>query len=198
MDRRTAGFWAAISGVLVAIIALIVAIPQTSEFFHKYSYSGHRTDSSNAVVKPPDETNGSGVVHEDMLGNAFDLASGQIASDVANKMKEAKPEKVEVRIIRGVDQAITQFLKDGLSGQMKVDEIQVAPFMIVHLDAAEKSAFEITPLTQDRQLVSGEGYTTWAWTVKPLEAGKHTLVSNSGEPIQAFEPRRGNPVQAAL
>jgi hypothetical protein len=184
MDRRKAVSWATIISLPVAIL-LILTFSQSNDWFfhkslHRYLYWHRQSDTSRPVDKLPDEIDGSGVMHENMLDNAFDLATGQIASDVANKMREAKPEKVEVRIIRGVDQAMTQLLKDGLSGQMKVDEIQVAPFMIVHLDAAEKSAFEITPLTQDRQLVSGEGYTTWAWTVKPLEAGKHSLYLTVG------------------
>jgi hypothetical protein len=110
----------------------------------------------------------------------FALAKGKIAFDVPTEMKEAKPEKVEVRIARGVDKDVATLLKKGLSSQTKVDELQVAPFMIVHLESAEKSVFEITPLTQDRQIITGDGYTTWAWTVTPLAAGKHTLYLTVG------------------
>lgn len=110
----------------------------------------------------------------------FVLAKGKIAFDVPTEMKEAKPEKVEVRIAKGVDKDVANLLKKGLSSQTKVDELQVAPFMIVHLESAEKSVFEITPLTQDRQIITGDGYTTWAWTVRPLAAGKHTLYLTVG------------------
>jgi len=87
---------------------------------------------------------------------------------------------VEVRITRNVSQDMLKLLKDKMRESAQVDDIQVAPFMIVQLHDPEVSAFRITPLTQDSQAVVGDGYTPWDWSIVPLESGHHSLYLSVG------------------
>ena len=95
-------------------------------------------------------------------------------------MKQGKQERVEVRIARGVTVDVEQLLRQKMHMTAQVEEIQVAPFMIVELNDADGSIFKITPLTQDRQSVAGDGYTKWVWIVTPLESGQQTLYLSVG------------------
>jgi hypothetical protein len=114
------------------------------------------------------------------------LHEGAIAIDVPPKMTEQKSEKVEIRIQQGINLALLDALKAGLSDRTLVDKLQVAPFMIVRLDA-DKSAFQITPLTEDKQLVTGDGYTTWAWNIMPLTPGKQSIYLTVGTRFKLFD-----------
>ena len=95
-------------------------------------------------------------------------------------MKQGKQERVEVRIARGVTLDVEQLLREKMHTTAQVEDIQVAPFMIVELNDADGSVFKITPLTQDRQSVAGDGYTKWVWIVTPLESGQQTLYLSIG------------------
>lgn len=108
------------------------------------------------------------------------LQQGKLAFDVPPTMKQGKQERVEVRIARGVTHDVEQLLKDKMRATAQAEDIQVAPFMIVELNDADGSTFKITPLTQDRQSVAGDGYTNWVWIVTPLEPGQQTLYLSVG------------------
>ena len=93
----------------------------------------------------------------------------------------SRQERAEARIARGTSKEIEQSLKVKVRPTAQVDEIQVAPFMIVQLnDGSGGSVFQITPLTQDKQSVAGEGSTTWAWSVVPLKSGQQVLYLSVG------------------
>jgi len=108
------------------------------------------------------------------------LQKGKLAFDVPPTMKQGKQERVEVRIARGVTLDVEQLLKQKMHMTAQVEDIQVAPFMIVELNDADGSIFKITPLTQDRESVAGDGYTEWVWIVTPLESGQQTLYLSVG------------------
>jgi hypothetical protein len=108
------------------------------------------------------------------------LQQGKLAFDVPPTMREGQQERVEVRIASGVTHDIEQLLKDKMRTTAQVEDIQVAPFMIVELNDADGSTFKIVPLTQDRQSVAGDGYTNWVWIVTPLEPGPQILYLSVG------------------
>jgi len=105
---------------------------------------------------------------------------GEFAFDVPPKIKQGKQERVEVRIAKDTGQAIEDILRVNLRPTAQVEQIQVAPFMIVRLKGVKDSSFEVVPLTDERQAVGGSGYTTWAWSVIPQESGQQTLYLTVG------------------
>lgn len=107
------------------------------------------------------------------------LTKGQIAFDVPSQMTEGRTENVQVRIAKGLKQRITNSLKKNLRGTAQVDRIDVVPFMVVKLEG-EPSAFSITPLTEEKQMVTASGFNTWAWNVRPTESGLQTLYLSVG------------------
>jgi hypothetical protein len=107
------------------------------------------------------------------------IAKGKIAFDVPPEMKEGETKQVEVRIAKGVSEAVTSALRQTLSKNTQVDNLQVAPFMTVRL-TSEKDVFDITPLTDEKQLVWGDSYTSWSWLVEPQKAGKQVLYLSVG------------------
>jgi len=117
----------------------------------------------------------------DVIEQALDeaLAKGKIAYDIPAEMKEGKAKKAEVRIAKGIDQDVVAALKQHLRDRAQVDDIQVAPFMTVRLNA-EKDSFDIQALTQDNQAVTDKTYTTWAWLLTPQQSGEKTLYLSVG------------------
>lgn len=98
------------------------------------------------------------------------LADGKIAFESPLTMKLNETKVVEVRIARNLNQDLTF----GLSrrGHVEVQDIQVGPLMAVSLNG---SAFKITPLSKENQVVVNSDFTAWSWAVHPLDWGQQTL-----------------------
>ncbi|HQN31386.1 MAG TPA: hypothetical protein PKX20_09695, partial [Methanothrix soehngenii] len=79
--------------------------------------------------------------------------------------------RVEVRI--SINETV-QDLIAGLSsqGEVKVESIPVSTFMKVRLTGPK---FDISTITDERQLVAKSGYREWLWDVTPIEPGRHDL-----------------------
>jgi len=140
--------------------------------------------SYRAMRAPPGD-NSPNISHADPIAAALEdevhnLQAGKIAFDVPPTMREGKQEQVEVRIARDVTADVERLLKEKMRSTTQVDDIKVAPFMIVELNDADGSTFKIVPLTQDRQPVAGDGYTKWVWVVTPLQSGQQTLYLSVG------------------
>jgi hypothetical protein len=157
---------------LTSVVWVGLLTVSVNQFSYKYK-----------AVPPPDSS--PNISHLDPAAAALEdevrnLQQGKLAFDVPPKMKQGKQERVEVRIARGITLDVEQLLKQKMHITAQVEDIQVAPFMIVELNDADGSIFRITPLTQDRQSVAGDGYTKWVWIVTPLESGQQTLYLSVG------------------
>ncbi len=136
-----------------------------------------KSDGSQHGTEPPRHIDNVAAALDEAIRN---LQKGKIAFDVPQQMKQGKQERVEVRITRSLNNDMLNLLKENMRKSSQVDDIQVAPFMIVQLRDPEGSAFRITPLTLDSQAVAGDGYTPWDWSVVPLESGHHSLYLSVG------------------
>ena len=106
---------------------------------------------------------------------------GGIAYNVPPKMQQGKEEKVQVRITKNANEKMLTLIKHNLRSTVNVSELKVDPYMIVQLhDASNGNTFQIVPLVSDKQSLVGNGYTTWAWSVMPLEAGQQNLYLSVG------------------
>lgn len=99
-----------------------------------------------------------------------ELEQGRILYNPPSEMQLGETERVEVRI--GLNSEIS--LDEGLkgSGDPVTEQIPVAAFMAVRLAG---TAFEITPLSSEEQLVANDTFTQWAWDIMPTEAGHRNL-----------------------
>jgi parallel beta-helix repeat protein len=99
------------------------------------------------------------------------LCMGNIAFEPEREMIVGEVYRVEVRI--SINETV-QDLIAGLSsqGEVKVESIPVSTFMKVRLTGPK---FDISPITDERQLVAKSGYREWLWDVTPIEPGKHDL-----------------------
>jgi hypothetical protein len=106
---------------------------------------------------------------------------GGIAYHVSPKMRQGKEEKVQVRITKDVNEKMLTLIKHNLRSTVNASELKVDPYMIVQLhDASNGNTFQIVPLVADKQSLVGNGYSTWAWSVMPLEAGQQKLYLSVG------------------
>jgi len=99
------------------------------------------------------------------------LCMGNIAYEPEREMIAGEVYRVEARI--SMDETLEELIS-GLStqGKVEVESIPVSTFMKVRLTGPE---FDISPITDERQLVAKSGYREWLWDVTPLEPGKHDL-----------------------
>ncbi|HUM81429.1 MAG TPA: NosD domain-containing protein, partial [Methanothrix sp.] len=99
------------------------------------------------------------------------LCMGNIAFEPEREMIVGEVHRVEARISINLT---VQDLIAGLSSseKVKVESIPVSTFMKVRLTGPK---FDISPITDERQLVAKSGYREWLWDVTPLEPGKHDL-----------------------
>lgn len=98
------------------------------------------------------------------------LSPGRILFNPPTEMKVGVKERVEARITK----TITEDLSKGLKGRglPKIEEIRVNTLMGVRLSGDN---FNITPLSDEDQIVTGEGFTQWDWDVLPLKSGDQLL-----------------------
>ena len=85
-------------------------------------------------------------------------------------MKVAKTERIEVSISQNQEIDITKILKG--RGLPEVVIAKVGPFMKAKLFG---DGFEIIPLNEEAQIVSGDDPTLWSWNVSPIKSGNRTL-----------------------
>lgn len=100
------------------------------------------------------------------------LVPGKIAFEAPVEMKLDETKVVEVRIAKKLNQDLTEGLaKTG--GHIEVEDInEVAPTMSATLQG---SAFQITPLSKEDQVIAEDNFTAWDWTVHPTDWGNQTL-----------------------
>jgi hypothetical protein len=111
---------------------------------------------------------------------------GKIAFEPDREMLVGEAYRVEARI--SVNETIENLVA-GLSsgGDVKVENIPVSTFMKVRLTGPK---FDISSITDERQLVTKSGYREWLWDVTPLESGiqKLTLSAFAEVSLPGQEP----------
>ena len=133
-----------------------------------------------AIMGPP-SPNGGGVHEESAPPPAPDLSKiveeelsrlplGKILFNPPEKMKVGVKERVEVRIAKTIKENFEKELKG--KGIPQIEEIKVGTFMTARLKG---DSFNIEPLSDESQLVSGDGFTQWEWNVTPLKSGLYKL-----------------------
>lgn len=98
------------------------------------------------------------------------LAKGQILFNPPQEMKVGVKERVEVRIAKTITEDLTVGLRG--RGESHIEEIRVGTFMRTRLQGIY---FNIEELSEEDQLVAGEGFTQWNYNVTPLKSGIQSL-----------------------
>lgn len=110
------------------------------------------------------------VAKQDILAG---LPMGRVLFACPSEMRVESSERVEVRISGDAKQDITEGLEK--RGVPIETAAKISPVMKVTLTPDEGAVFDIKPLSEDEQLVSGDGFSQWVWSVTPLKSGKHNL-----------------------
>ncbi len=129
-----------------------------------------REEHSAAHSIGPSETsppNRSKIV-EDELKN---LSLGQVLFNPPQEMQVGIKERVEVSISKTIKEDLSKGLRG--RGIPQIEEIEVGTFMTVRLRGDN---FDIKTISNEEQLVAGEGFTQWEWDVTPLGSGNHSLL----------------------
>lgn len=99
------------------------------------------------------------------------LTRGMIAFDPVREMLVGETYRVEARI--SISETVENLTAGFEEGEVPlVEGIPVSTFMKVRLSG---TAFEITPMTDELQLITRDGHRTWLWDVIPRRSGVHEL-----------------------
>jgi len=99
------------------------------------------------------------------------LAPGQILFNPPQNMTVGRNERVEVRIDKTFDENLSEGLRG--RGETQIEDINVGKVMKVQLIG---NNFDIEPLSEDEQLVSGIGFTQWEYDIMPKKAGDQIII----------------------
>jgi hypothetical protein len=109
------------------------------------------------------------VASQDILAG---LPMGRVLFACPSEMRVEASERVEVRISGDPKQDITQGLEE--RGVPIETAAKISPVMKVTLSPDKAGVFDVKPLSEDEQLVTG-GFSQWVWSVTPLKSGTHNL-----------------------
>ena len=109
------------------------------------------------------------------------LSDGRIAFQPPATMHQGDTTTLRVRITRSQTEDIAEGLAELGTQSVVVESIQTARRMTAVLRGP---AFDIKPLTADEQVVLPSGFTTWQWTVTPLNSGTQHLYLSVGVTLQ--------------
>jgi len=99
------------------------------------------------------------------------LAPGLILFNPPKNMTVGIKERVEVRIDKTFDENLSEGLRG--RGEPQIEDIKVGSVMKVQLIGND---FDIEPLSEEEQLVSGIGFTQWEYEVMPKKAGDQIII----------------------
>lgn len=119
----------------------------------------------------------------DLIAEALaGLAQGRMLFNPPDEMRTGERERVELRIqpapegIAVSDPAggEASSFQAGLvgEGQPRISDIEVGTFMKARLTS---DGFDVIPLNEEEQIVSGEDFTQWAWDIVALSSGEQVL-----------------------
>ena len=98
------------------------------------------------------------------------LPLGKYAFNPPSEMKLGFTERVELRLTQNPGEELTRNLKG--RGVPEVDTLKVGSLMKARLSG---TAFSVSPMNEEEQLVPEAGHTEWAWDVMPLKSGTQKL-----------------------
>lgn len=111
-------------------------------------------------------------------------SKGTIAYSVPDEMTVGEKYKITVRISKKKGTEIKKTLILGereipisdetIESTATIENIRVSRTMTVKL-LSKDGAFEISPMSTDKQVLEDESYTEWSWVVKPIESGTNYL-----------------------
>lgn len=109
---------------------------------------------------------------------------GTIAYSVPDEMTVGNKYKITVRISKERGKEIKKTLILGereipisdetIESTATIENIRVSRTMTVKL-LSKDGAFDISPMSTDKQVLEDESYTEWSWVVSPLESGTNYL-----------------------
>jgi hypothetical protein len=101
------------------------------------------------------------------------LPMGRVLFACPSVMRVQSSERVEVRISGNPKADLIAGLED--RGLPIETAAKISPVMKVTLTPDEGGVFDVKPVSEDEQLVSGDGFSQWVWSVTPLKSGTHNL-----------------------
>jgi hypothetical protein len=99
------------------------------------------------------------------------LPIGQVLFNHPTEMELRKPDSVKVRISQSLLEDLSHDLKKG--GTTKRNQIPVSASMRVEVSG--DPYFNVTPLSEEEQLITRKGFSEWSFTVIPQKAGTWPL-----------------------
>ncbi len=93
------------------------------------------------------------------------LPMGRVLFACASLMKVQTSERVEVRITGDPKQDLASGLRE--RGVPIEASAKIAPVMKVNLTPDEDGVFDVKSLSEPEQVVGGDGYSEWVWSVTP-------------------------------
>jgi hypothetical protein len=101
------------------------------------------------------------------------LPMGRILFACPPEMRVETSERVEVRITGNPKEDIMAGLEE--RGVPIETAAKISPVMKVTLTPDEGDVFDVKSLSEGEQLVGGDGFSQWVWSVTPLKSGTHNL-----------------------
>jgi hypothetical protein len=142
-----------------------------------------QTESPGSSVELPIPTQPSPAAQNPDLGALLRqavaaLPEGQMLFNPPERMEQGEKYRVELRVIpvgpEDDANVVQATLESGLRGQgaPQVEPVRVGTIMKASLTG---DGFQITPLNEEEQFVTGDTYTEWAWDATALQAGERQL-----------------------
>ena len=115
------------------------------------------------------------VAYDTLVRGAFaeTVHPGRLLFNPPDRMRLGQIERVEVRLARALslDAELLQHLRG--HGEPRLEEIPTAPLMAVTLKG---DGFRIVAYSDEEQIVTREGITTWEFDIRALKRGQQRLV----------------------
>jgi hypothetical protein len=115
------------------------------------------------------------MIYDNLVRRAFaeTVHPGRLLFNPPDRMRLGQTERVEVRLARALtlDAELLQHLRG--HGEPRLEEIPTAPLMAVTLKG---DGFRIVAYSDEEQIVTREGISTWEFDIRALKRGQQRLV----------------------
>ncbi len=156
---------------VLAIVALLVSFASTVLTYIAESHWKKSIPTTSTPLPSPAPTHTPDPVDDALARAIRGLTTGAIAFEYPETMKLDETKTVKVRISETRSKELTEGLSEN-GGHVQVEDIKIAPEMVTTLKG---SAFEITPITSEEQIIAPDQPTSWAWSIHPTDWGHQSL-----------------------